>query len=115
MFELVLVIVLSLPLALFSAQNTTPVDVNLFGYVFEDVPLFLVALVTLFSGVLLTFVMHLLQGWFTSMELEKKQQALAEEKKKNTDLLYRVHKLELKNTELKTKYGEEETDDKSIT
>lgn len=113
--RIVLVIsLLAIPLAIFSTQNTQLVDVTFFQYRFSPVPLYFVVLVSLSVGVVFTWLIHLVGQLSTLLNLHGKEKAIGLEKKKNVELLARVHKLEVANAELKTRYQPDEVDEKSL-
>lgn len=107
MVTLVVTVALGLAFAIFATQNTATVPINLIFLQIPMVPIFLVALIPLLIGLLASFLIHILSEIAASITLDEKQRELKGTKQENTELTKRVHKLELENTKLKAKQGEE--------
>ena len=114
MLGLVLVIVLAIPVALFAAQNGQAIDIRFFNWAYRGIPVYLVVLTALLLGIVFAWVIHMINSLGAAMTIHKKQSALNEEEKKNTELAKKVHQLEVEKAELKAKYNSEETDEKSL-
>lgn len=111
MATLVVTVALGLAFAIFATQNTAPVEVNLILWQILSVPLFLVVLIPLLAGLLTSFLIHALSEISSSITLDENERELKGTKQENAELAKRVHKLELENTKLKAKAGEEFDED----
>lgn len=114
MLTLVITVALGLAFAFFSTQNTAPVPVYFGNYYIPSVPLYLVAAVPLLVGLITSFLIHLTKDLVSKLTLSEKGDEIKNLKKENAELNKQIHKLELENTKLKAKNGDEEFDEDSI-
>ncbi len=114
MLTLIFVVVFGLVFGYFATQNTMAVTINFWQYTVPGIPLYLVTLVSLAAGLLITTFVDLIKSIFASLALSKKETLLQKSKEEVTDLVKRVHKLELENTKLRTELGQDTTDENSI-
>lgn len=108
---LVVTVSLGIAFAIFAIQNTTPTEVNLIILKIPAIPLFLVVLVPLLLGLLASFLIHMFTEISASMTIDENKREIKGTKQENAELAKRVHKLELENTKLKAKLGEEFDED----
>lgn len=114
MFILIFTLLFAVPVAIFATQNTQTVNVNFFQNLYPAVPLYLVVLVTLLTGVVFSWLIHIVDIFYSSWEIRNKVNAIKQEKKKNLDLAKKLHELELENAEIKGKYRPDDVDEKSL-
>lgn len=114
MFILIFTLLFAVPVAIFATQNTQTVNVNLFQSIYPSVPLYLIVLITLLIGVIFSWLIHVVDIFYSSWELRNKVNALKQEKKKNLDLAKKLHELEIETAEMKGKYRPDEVDEKSL-
>jgi uncharacterized integral membrane protein len=107
MATLLVTVALGVAFAIFSTQNTEPVSVNLVFMQIPAVPLFLVVLIPLLVGLLTSFLIHSISSIASSIAMDEHEREIKGTKEENAELAKRVHKLELENTKLKAKLGEE--------
>lgn len=100
--------------AVFATQNTTQVAISLGMYHYSHVPLYLVVLISILVGVILSCIAYYVTLLTASLAIRGKESALTDVKRENMDLAKRLHQTEVQNAELKGKYSEEPADDKSI-
>lgn len=114
MLALILIVIFGLGFGYFATQNTMPVSLYFMQYSLQGVPLYLVVLVSLAIGLLLTATIGIIKSWTAKFKISKKESELKKAEEEKTELTKRVHKLELENTKYKTELGEGEADENSI-
>ena len=82
---LIIVLVLSLVLAIFGAQNTQNVRVNFFGWRTDFLPLFVVILLSAMAGALLAMIAGIQSRISTGLRLRKQERQIAELEQKLAD------------------------------
>jgi uncharacterized integral membrane protein len=114
MLALFLFLAFGLVFGYFATLNTSVASVS-FGFTQVDsVPMYVVILLSLGVGVVVSSLFYILKSVSDRMLVGKKEKEIEEMGKHNAELLKRVHKLELENTRLKTKTGEDIQDDDSL-
>lgn len=103
MLRLIILLVFGSVMAYLSLENTLAVPVTLFGYTFPHVPLFFVIIGSMLGGILLAYVIHLVQSLFTALILRSKDKKIRDERNELAELTKKYHQLEIENAELKTK------------
>ena len=83
-----------------SKYNFQPVTVNLGFTVFPGVPLFYIIMVSLLTGLALSYLVSLIQSVSTSFVLRGKNMEIKKKKDEVLELTKRVHQLEIKNEKL---------------
>lgn len=114
MFILIFTLLFAVPVAIFATQNTQTVTVKMMQYVYSSVPLYLVVLISLLIGVTFSWLIHIIDIFYSSWEIRNKVNAIKQEKKKNLDLAKKLHELELENAKIKGKYSPNDMDEKSM-
>lgn len=102
MFSLILFLMAGSILVYLSQYNLALVSVHLGSYVISGVPLFYVILASILFGIVLSYVIHLVQAISLSMTLHGKEKELKKNKDEVLELTKRVHQLELENEKLKS-------------
>lgn len=98
-----------------ATQNTSGITLHVASYTFKNLPIYLIILASLLVGLLFSWLVFTLKVISFTLQLREKDGLLKEVKKKNAEIVKQVHQLELENTQLKTKYELDDTDDKSLT
>lgn len=111
MTRLVIGVVLAILFAIFATQNTMPVTIWFFDYTVPYVPVYMVVLSSILLGLLLSWIITFTQSVVSGFKIRGKENRIRSYEKEVADLTRRVHNLELENTRLKTKTGEEGDDD----
>lgn len=101
MFSLVIAVILGLIFAFFAGQNTGGVSLNLFSYQFLNVPLYLVVLGSLLLGVVISYLINLVEGVGSAMTLRGKDHTIHQTQAAVTKLQERIKELELDNARLR--------------
>ena len=100
MFALILLLIVGTCLVYISKFNFIPVSVNLGFYTFSDIPLFYVIVGSLLTGLVLSYVVYLINSIFTSFTLYGKENEIKKNKNEVILLNKRIHALELENEKL---------------
>ncbi len=101
MLTLILLLIVGSGLAYLSHNNLTPVAVKVGPYVFAGVPLFYVIIGALLTGLVLAYVISLIQTISASLTIRGKEKEISKNKNEVLELTKRVHKLELENEKLR--------------
>ncbi len=111
MLTLLITVIFGLAFAFFATQNASPVSLTFWKYTISGVPLYLVALIPLLFGLLVAWVFTFLKDLSQQLTISEQKDELSKEKKEEAELAREVHKLELENTKLKVKKGEDIDED----
>lgn len=101
MLILILFLIVGSILAYLSQSNLMPVSVYFGPYVWSDIPLFYVMIGSLLAGLVLSYLIHLVDAIATSFTLRGKDKEINKKKITVLELTKRVHQLELENEKLK--------------
>lgn len=101
MLTLILLLLVGSLLAYLSQYNLTQVSVNFGPYIFQNIPLFYVIVGSLATGLILSYLIYLIEKLSTSLELRSKENEIKKTKDEVLELTKRVHQLELENEKLK--------------
>ncbi len=101
MFALILLIIFSIGVGLFSTQNTVSVPLTIVNSKFPAVPLYLIVLGALLLGIFVSWFISLIDSFFSTMTLMGKNSALKSAQQTIRDLRNENHRLEVKNAELR--------------
>jgi len=101
MFALLILIVFGLLMAFFAVQNSLGVPVTIANFQFSSVPLYIVAIASLLTGVLISFLISLVNGVSSSLTIRGKDVALRKANETVDALRMKTHDLELENERLK--------------
>jgi uncharacterized integral membrane protein len=101
MLILILFLVVGSFLVYISKFNFMPVSVNFGTYVLSDVPLFYVIVGSVVFGLVLSYLVYLVQGISNSFTLRGKNKEIKQGKDDVLELTKSVHQLELENEKIK--------------
>lgn len=101
MFILILFLILGSMMVYLAQNNLSPVNVYLGPYLFSDIPLFFVMIGSLLAGLVLTYLIYLINSIFIGFTIRGKDKKIKQKKSEIVDLTKRIHQLELENEELK--------------
>ena len=113
MATLIITVLLGLAMAFFATQNTRPITLNLFNNELTNIPTYIVVIGTLLVGLLLSWIISLVNDIANGMTMRGKESKIRDYKKENAELTRRNHQLELENTKLKAETDSPD-DDKSL-
>jgi len=108
MLILILLLVIGSILVYISKFNFVPVTVNLGVYTIYDVPLFYVIVGSLIFGLVLSYLVYLINSISISLKFRGKNKEIEKNKDEVLELTKRVHQLELEKEKIKN--GSEETE-----
>ncbi|MFA5828782.1 MAG: LapA family protein [Candidatus Shapirobacteria bacterium] len=101
MLILILLLILGSLLVYISRFNFMPVTVNLGWYVIADVPLFYVIVGSMVFGLVLSYLVYLINSISRSLVLRGKDNEIKKYKEEILELTKQVHQLELENEKQK--------------
>jgi lipopolysaccharide assembly protein A len=111
MLSLIVLLIIGSALVYISKFNFMPVDLNLGAYVLSDIPLFYVIVGSLLIGLMLSYLIFLVQAFSTALALRGKNKEIKKDQDEILELTRRVHQLELENEKLKH-FSSNEPEDK---
>ncbi len=100
MLDIIATIIIGLVFAYFATQNITAVPVKLGFLSLSSVPLYLVVLASLLLGVVISFIIHLIDAVGAMMTIMGKNTEIKNKTKEVVALEQRIHDLELENARL---------------
>jgi uncharacterized membrane protein YciS (DUF1049 family) len=113
MFALIILFVLGIGIAFFATQNTQTISIILADYHLNGIPLYLIVLVSLLLGVVISWIIGLIGVISSSLKIHGKESTIKDANKQISELTKKVHQLELENERLKAESGHP-SDDKSL-
>ena len=114
MLALILFSAFGLLFGYFATLNTSLVSIHFGAAVLGNIPMYFVVLASFGIGIVFTSLFYFFKSIPGMFAFGKKEKELSEKKKEIVELTKRVHELELENTKLRAKNGEEDTDDESL-
>lgn len=114
MLALLLYIAFGLIFGYFATLNTSVVSVYFGSSSIQNVPMYILILLSLGTGVLFATIFYLVKLFGIQRLLNKKDKEGLAYDKEIAELTKANHKLEIENTRLKTKNGETQEDDDSL-
>jgi uncharacterized integral membrane protein len=100
MLTLIVTVLFGLVIALFAMQNTSGANIHIAQYNFTHVPLYLIMIGSLLVGLLISWVISLLNGVASFFTLQGKEHTIKNADKTIAQLEERVHALEKENARL---------------
>lgn len=113
MLSLILFLSLGAMMVYLAQNNLDPVTLRLGTYFFSAIPLFYVIIGSLITGLVLGYLVHLINSLFTTLSLHKKDNKIKQGKDELVSLTKRIHGLELENEKLKNNTAFFEPQDKN--
>lgn len=101
MLILVAVILYGVLFAIFSTQNTVPVQVKLGENMLSGVPLYMVVLGSLLMGTFLALVINLIESIPTTFALKSRENKIDQAAKRIDDQNIKIQELEMENAKLR--------------
>ncbi len=114
MIALMLFIAFGLLFGYFATMNTSLVSVHFGISTLSSIPMYFVVLASFGIGIIFTSLFYFFKSIPGMFAFGKKEKELSEKKKEIVELTKRIHELELDNTKLRAKNGEQDTDDESL-
>lgn len=113
MLTLILFLAIGAVTVYLAQSNLTPVTLHLGKYVFPGVPLFFIIVGSLIVGLILSYLIFLVNSIFTGFTLRGKDKKIKQSKNEVIELTKRIHQLELENEKLKNNTTVIEPQDKN--
>lgn len=110
---LIVTVLFGLIIAYFATQNTAVVSLNFLNYEALDIPLYVVIVGSLLAGLVLSWILSIVNGISTGFKIMGKESKIKDYGKENAEYLKQIHQLELENAKLKAQTNASE-DDKSL-
>ena len=114
MLVLILLLVVGSLLVYVSKFNFVPVSLNLGFIAFTDIPLFYIIVGSLVIGLILSYIIYLVNSISTALTLRGKEKEIKVYKDEVLELTKRIHQLELENEKQKHSPASEPEDSKSL-
>jgi len=114
MLTLILFLIFGSGLAYLAFQNSAHVTLVFLNYTFPDVSLFFVILGSMLVGVLLAYIIQLVNSISTALTMHSKDRQIKDSAKDVTQLTKKTHELELENESLRKDDPTTSFDDKSL-
>jgi putative membrane protein len=114
MLIIIFSIIFAASVAYLAQFNLQPVSLSLGYYTFQNIPLFYVVIGALLAGLVLSYLLHLIDAVFTAITLNKKDKKIKHSRETVLELTKRVHQLELENERLKKDSSPTPDEDKFI-
>ncbi len=114
MFVLIIAVIFGLGIASFAIQNTAPVSIQLAQYTIPGVPLYGIAIGALLLGLLIAYIISMVDAFSSILKIHGKENALKEAKKTIAQLAKQLHELELENARLNPESKSSDVDDRSL-
>lgn len=114
MLVLILLLIVGSILVYISKFNFMPVSVNLGFYAISDIPLFYVIVGSLLFGLVLSYLIYIVNAISNSFTIHGKDKEIKTGKDDVLELTKRVHQLELENEKLQHGEGTEPEDPNAL-
>ncbi len=105
MLVLIVGVIFGIAIGYFATENTTPVTIRIAEYVFEEVPLYLVIMGSLFVGLFISWILYVARSVSSSVTIYGKEHAAKKAMRTAADLELRVLELEAENANLRTNHS----------
>lgn len=106
MLSLIVAILFGLSITYFAFQNAVGVPVTFIGYQLLDIPLYLVVVISVLSGIVMAWFISTIEGLSNHMTLRKKDHIINNDRKEMESLQKKVQDLEVENTKLRGEHKE---------
>ncbi len=100
MLSLILLIVFGLGMAVFATQNTHTASIVLANYRFDQIPTYLVVVLSMLFGIFVSWLLSLVSTVSSSLTIHGKDGQIKDAKRKIADLQKQVHTMEVENARL---------------
>lgn len=113
MITLILILLAGGVFVYIAQNNLIPVTLHLGSTVITNIPLFYVIIGALLTGLIVAYLIHLVNTIFVSFSIHGKDTKIKQGKNEIADLTKRIHQLELENEKLKNNSSVHEPDDRN--
>lgn len=101
MLILILFLLVGVGMVYLAQNNFTPVTVTIGSYIFSNIPLFYVIVASVLTGLVLSYLIFLINSFINAFVMHKKDNKIKEANSENIDLTKQVHQLEIENERIK--------------
>ena len=101
MITLILIILAGGAFVYLAQNNLSPVTLHIGSTVISNLPLFYVIIGSLLTGLIVAYLIHLVNSIFISLSIHGKDSKIKQAKNEIAELTKHVHKLELENEKLR--------------
>ena len=102
MLSILLAVIFGLGVGYFATENTVPVALRAGSFVLENVPLYLVAIGSLLTGLVIAWIFFFARSLSSSLPAFGKAPSIGKVERNMADLEYRVRELEAANAQLRS-------------
>ena len=113
MLILILFLIVGSVMVYLAQNNLMLVTLHLGKYVFSGIPLFYIIIGSLLTGLVLAYLVYLVNSIFTAFTMHGKDNKIKQTKSEVVDLTKQIHQLELENERLKNNSTVIEPQDKN--
>jgi uncharacterized membrane protein len=113
MLILILFLIVGSVMVYLAQNNLMLVTLHLGKYVFSGIPLFYIIIGSLLTGLVLAYLVYLVNSIFTAFTMHGKDNKIKQTKNEVVDLTKQIHQLELENERLKNNSTVIEPQDKN--
>lgn len=111
MITLILILLIGAVFVYLAQNNLTQITLHLGSTVITNIPLFYVIIGSLLTGLILAYLIHLVNSIFVAFSMHGKDTKIKQGKNEIADLTKRIHQLELENERLKNNSTSDEPQD----
>jgi len=111
MITLILILLIGGIFVYLAQNNLIPVTLHIGSTVITNIPLFYVIIGSLLTGLVVAYLIHLVNSIFVSFSIHGKDSKIKQSKNEIAELTKRIHQLELENEKLKNNSTMKEPDD----
>lgn len=113
MITLILILIVGAVFVYLAQNNLTLVTLHVGATGITNIPLFYIIIGSLLTGLILAYLIHLVNAIFVAFSMHRKNTKIKQGKNTITDLTKRIHQLELENEKLKNDFTVDEPQDKN--
>ncbi len=110
---LILFLIVGAAMAYLAQDNLVLVSLHVGPYLFSNIPLFYIIVVSMLIGLLLAYLIYVVNSIFVAISMHKKDHKIKENSSEILELTKRVHQLEIENEKLKNNSIDKEPSDKN--
>jgi len=114
MLSLIFLLIFGSAIAFLSLQNTMPVTLTFLHYTFKNWPLSYVIIASMLVGIILSYLIHLVESISSTFTIHGKNKKIKEEEKELIEMTKKIHQLQIENARLKNSNDPDSSDIKSL-
>ncbi len=114
MISLIFLLIFGAGVAFLSLQNTAPITLTILHFSFKGVPLYYVIIGAMLIGIVLSFLVNIVDSVSHLFILNSKNSKIKAEEKEMIEMTKKIHQLQLENAVLKKDNNPGKEDKKSL-